>query len=106
MTTQAELRKNSVSTDTSSITLIVPGPAETDPEKFRAKQAWQVRALGIATPVLFVGLWQAAAMSGWIDVRFFPAPTAIVVTAGEMIVNGTLWKDLSATLRALVIGFF
>jgi NitT/TauT family transport system permease protein/sulfonate transport system permease protein len=62
-------------------------------------------ALGIVTPLAFLGVWQILSQEGVVDARFFPPPSRILVTALDMIGQGTLQADLLISLRALVIGF-
>lgn len=63
------------------------------------------RGLSILSPLLLLLFWQAGAALGWIDTRFFPAPSAIFVSAWHMLVDGELWQNLSISLQRIVIGF-
>ncbi|HUB96639.1 MAG TPA: ABC transporter permease [Stellaceae bacterium] len=63
------------------------------------------RALSITSPVLLLLLWQFGAAVGWVDTRFFPAPSAIFVEAWNMILDGELWVHLSISLERIIIGF-
>ncbi|WP_240158806.1 hypothetical protein [Burkholderia sp. Ax-1724] len=60
--------------------------------------------ISIASPVLLLLLWQGAAQTGLIDVRFFPAPTQIFSTFGALVKDGSLWDNTSATLLRLLWG--
>jgi NitT/TauT family transport system permease protein len=62
------------------------------------------RALSVASPLALFVLWEIAARAHWIDVRFFPAPSAIAGTFGTMIVNGSLASNTLTTLERLAIG--
>src|SRR5215203_1867290 len=48
------------------------------------------RLLTVSSPLILLAVWQIAAMAGAIDVRFFPAPSTILVTFGEMARSGEL----------------
>ncbi len=63
------------------------------------------RGLSVASPLVLLLFWQAGAELGWIDTRFFPAPSAIFVAAWDMLLSGELWKHLSISLERIVIGF-
>ena len=63
------------------------------------------RALSVLSPILLLLLWQFGAAVGWIDTRFFPAPSAVFAEARNMIVSGELWLNLSISLERIVIGF-
>ncbi|MEU7812306.1 ABC transporter permease [Pseudonocardia sp. NPDC049154] len=81
-----------------------PAPAR------RSRTAWlgSDRFLAIATPALILVLWEVLARAGVIDTRFFPAPTAIVGRAVEMLGSGELlehtWISVRRLLIAVVIG--
>jgi NitT/TauT family transport system permease protein len=61
--------------------------------------------LGILSPVALILLWELAARLEWIDTRFFPAPTSVVVTFGELIRSGELWLHTWASVQRLFWGF-
>jgi ABC-type nitrate/sulfonate/bicarbonate transport system permease component len=63
------------------------------------------RLIGLASPVLLLLLWEAGADSGWIDARFFPAPSTIAGTFVHLAASGELWTNLSASLLRLLFGF-
>jgi ABC-type nitrate/sulfonate/bicarbonate transport system permease component len=60
--------------------------------------AMQDRLLGIGSPILLFLVWEIAARLHWIDVRFFPAPSAIF---GEFVRLGASGELLSNTLTSL-----
>lgn len=62
------------------------------------------RFIGFLTPLVLLGLWEAAARLGLIDARFFPPPSSIVHTFGALIASGELWTNLMASLRRLMLG--
>ena len=62
------------------------------------------RLMNIISPLALLGLWELAARAGWIDVRFFPAPSKIFGVMWTMIENGALWKNTWASLQRLFWG--
>jgi ABC-type nitrate/sulfonate/bicarbonate transport system permease component len=63
------------------------------------------RAVGIGSPLVLLAIWEACAQLGWIDVRFFPAPSHIVEQAWTLSKTGALWTNLWASLQRLFWGF-
>jgi len=63
------------------------------------------RGLSVLSPVLLLLLWQFGAAVGWVDTRFFPAPSALFAEARDMILSGELWLHVSISLQRIVIGF-
>lgn len=94
-------------TDASTATevSIKPRRQEVDPVGTARRRRALSLGLGIGTPVALLVAWQLTAASGWIDVRFFPAPTTILTEAGDMIASGVLFADLWATVRAILLGY-
>lgn len=85
--------------------VVLPSRRELDPVGHARRLRRNSTILAVATPVVLVALWQFAAGRGWIDTRFFPAPSKIARTAGTMVKSGTLFDDVWTTLRALLLGF-
>jgi ABC-type nitrate/sulfonate/bicarbonate transport system permease component len=48
------------------------------------------RLLSIGFPILLLALWEAVVRVGWLDSRFFPAPTAVVVALWNLTAKGDL----------------
>src|SRR5579883_272352 len=63
------------------------------------------RLLSLLSPVLVMGLWEALARAHLIDVRFFPAPTAILVEAWRTAHSGELWANLRISLPLIMLIF-
>jgi NitT/TauT family transport system permease protein/sulfonate transport system permease protein len=82
-----------------------PTAAETDPAAYRQRRRRIELTLAWLTPVLFVGLWQLAASQGWIDTKFFPAPTKVWTTGVSMVKSGVLWHNLYISLKRVILGF-
>lgn len=64
------------------------------------------RCLAIGAPILLVLLWEGLARIGWIDQRFFPAPTSIVASFVEAGVSGELEDHTKISLFRIGAGFF
>lgn len=69
------------------------------------RRRWFERTLSVLSPLLLLALWQLGAAVGYIDTRFFPAPSAVFEEAGEMIRSGELWLHVSISLTRIAIGF-
>jgi NitT/TauT family transport system permease protein len=61
--------------------------------------------LGILSPVALILLWELAARLEWIDTRFFPAPSSVMATFGELVQSGELWLHTWASVQRLFWGF-
>jgi NitT/TauT family transport system permease protein len=63
------------------------------------------RILSIASPLGLLLAWELAADVGLIDVRFFPAPSAIFAKLIEMARSGELTENVLISLQRIVLGF-
>jgi len=63
------------------------------------------RGLGLLTPLAVVLLWEVAARAGWIDLRFFPAPSAVLAESWRLLRSGELVVHVGASLSRVAIGF-
>ena len=52
------------------------------------------RLLAIGFPILLLLLWEIAVHLGWLDARFFPAPSAVVAALVNLIIKGELLGKL------------
>ena len=59
------------------------------------------RAMNIVSPVFLLLIWELCARAGFIDVRFFPAPSKVFQVMYNMIQNGQLEKHVWASLQRL-----
>lgn len=59
----------------------------------------------IWSPLLALSLWEATARAGFIDTRFFPAPSAIIAAMYEMASTTDFWVDIGLSLQRMLIGF-
>lgn len=93
----------------SDITLGSVGLFRAEAVAHRRRQRALQLGLGIGFPVLLVALWQACSMTGVLDARFFPAPSTVVVSAGQLLVSppdrAELLGDIGVTLWRVAIGF-
>jgi NitT/TauT family transport system permease protein len=85
-------------------------PAETGAridldEELRLKARRRDRLMSIASPVGLLLAWEAAARFGLIDVRFFPAPSAILLALIGMLGSGELMEHLLISLQRIALGF-
>ncbi len=56
-------------------------------------------------PLAILVAWEVCSRVRWIDPLFFPAPTALLAYAWEMIQSGELPGHIHATLSRLLVGF-
>lgn len=63
------------------------------------------QAVSILSPLLFVGLWEAAVRTTLLDWRFFPAPSSILGTFSAMLASGELLPHVAVSLKRVFLGF-
>jgi ABC-type nitrate/sulfonate/bicarbonate transport system permease component len=63
------------------------------------------RMMGVLVPLVLLAIWELAARLGWIDVRFFPAPSNVAKAMFTSLRSGELLTNTEATLQRLVLGF-
>ena len=59
----------------------------------------------VATLILTLCLWQAAASLGWVSTQFASSPAAIIAELRNLVATGELWGHLAASLQRLAIGW-
>lgn len=64
------------------------------------------RLLAVGTPILLLLLWEILVRVGFLDARFFPAPSAIFVRMWELTQTGELLENTWVSLRRLFFGFW
>jgi NitT/TauT family transport system permease protein len=74
-------------------------------ERARLAARRRDRILSIASPLGLLLAWELAAQTGLIDVRFFPAPSAIIQKLIEMARSGELTDNVLISLQRIVLGF-
>ena len=62
------------------------------------------RVCMVLSPMLLLVVWEALSRAGVLDVRIFSRPTLVAGLIWNLALDGSLWKDASATLLRLVIG--
>lgn len=74
----------------------------------RTKLLQQI-GLGLGFPCLLLLAWEIAVAAGWVDRRFFPAPTdtavGLVALLADPVERARLFVDMTATYQRLVIGY-
>ncbi len=63
------------------------------------------RLTAIASPLLVLSLWELGSRVGWLDIRFFPPPTAIVYHLLFVSPEEGLWRDIGASLYRILFGY-
>jgi NitT/TauT family transport system permease protein len=63
------------------------------------------RMLSIGSPLGLLLAWELAGRFGWIDVRFFPAPTTIIGVLFELTRSGELIEHVAISMQRIVLGF-
>jgi ABC-type nitrate/sulfonate/bicarbonate transport system permease component len=93
---------------------IPPAPADAFVERIGSgggrRSIWVLsptteRILSLLSPIILLLIWEAASWAGKIDLRFFPAPSAIFTEMEHMIESGELWMHLSISLQRIGVGF-
>jgi ABC-type nitrate/sulfonate/bicarbonate transport system permease component len=74
-------------------------------EEARLSARRRDRILSIASPLGLLLAWELAADAGLIDIRFFPAPSAIIAKLVEMARSGELTENVLISLQRIVLGF-
>jgi NitT/TauT family transport system permease protein len=70
----------------------------------RMSERTRDRLLNVISPVALLLLWEVCARLGFIDTRFFPAPSSIVATMTEMLGTGELVTHTVVSLERLAYG--
>jgi ABC-type nitrate/sulfonate/bicarbonate transport system permease component len=72
---------------------------------FGVGRARTERIVSVLSPVVLLLFWELAARAGWIDVRFFPAPSEILRQLAAMIASAEIWPHLGMTVTRVLVGF-
>lgn len=73
-----------------------------DPE---AAEVRRERGLALVSPLLMLAIWEVLVRAGWLDARFFPAPSGVAGTFWSLVVSGELLRHLLASLGRIGAGF-
>jgi ABC-type nitrate/sulfonate/bicarbonate transport system permease component len=74
-------------------------------EQARLASRRRERLMSIASPVGLLLAWEVAGRLGFIDVRFFPAPSSIIEVMIRMIGTGELINHILISLQRITLGF-
>jgi NitT/TauT family transport system permease protein len=66
---------------------------------------WAILAAQIGILVGVIGLWETAAIRGWIDAFFWSQPSTIFHTLTIFFTTGDAWTDIGFTFRSTIFGF-
>lgn len=71
----------------------------------RMSKATKDRLLQIGSPIALLILWEIVVLSGFVNAKFFPAPTQIIGSFLHLATSGLLVLDLKASLYRILLGF-
>jgi len=63
------------------------------------------RLMSIGSPIGLLLAWEVAAQLGWIDIRFFPAPSSIIAVMIRMAMSGELLEHVMISMQRITLGF-
>lgn len=63
------------------------------------------RWISLLSPLLLLGLWEAAVQLGWLNRVFYPPPSAVFVTLSELVANGQIFRAVGVSLMRIALGF-
>ena len=63
------------------------------------------RIISFTAPIILLCVWEGAVRLGWLDSRFFPAPSLIALRLFEMSQDGSLAAAVGISLARVVAGF-
>lgn len=84
---------------------VVREPGAADPVRRARLRTYLERTLAIAVPLVGLALWQVASSRRWIEPRLYPSPTTILDEGWNLLVDGRLRTDITATLYRVLIGY-
>lgn len=64
-----------------------------------------MRLLRILSPIFLILVWELAARIGYVDTRFFPSPTGILIVGERMLETGELWGHIYISGKRILAGF-
>lgn len=83
-----------------SVQTILTGPRSAGRMSARTRD----RLLNVISPLGLLLVWELCASFGFIDTRFFPAPSSVISTLVEMLGTGELVADTAISLQRLAYG--
>jgi sulfonate transport system permease protein len=106
MTATVTATATSTSSSTTTRTLsIEAAPRRDDPVIASARKKRLGRSLSILAPIALLTFWQIGSSSGFIDFRVFSSPRETAETGWNLIKDGSLWHNLRATIRRIMVGY-
>ncbi|PVZ85232.1 aliphatic sulfonate ABC transporter permease SsuC [Serratia sp. S1B] len=64
------------------------------------------RTLPWLVPVVLVIFWQVASVTGWLESRILPAPTAVLSAFWSLLISGELWHHVKISAGRALLGLF
>ncbi|MDH7799054.1 MULTISPECIES: ABC transporter permease [unclassified Beijerinckia] len=85
-------------------------PVAPDATSFKSgRERYIERVTSIVTPLALLALWEMCGRMGWLDQRFFPAPSSVLGTFRHLLMDvpydESLLAQISASLTRAAIGF-
>lgn len=85
-------------------------PAAVDYDTSRGRRFLRSREgrdaiISVASPFVLLAVWQALAVTGILDTRFYPPPTEIFDTGVDAIASGELLGHVAVSMTRVAIGF-
>jgi len=74
-------------------------------EQARLSARRRERVMSFASPLGLLLIWEIAGRLGFVDVRFFPAPSSIIGVMAGMIMSGELIEHILISLQRISLGF-
>lgn len=71
-------------------------------ESRRRKLSWL--PTNVISPIALLLIWEAAARFGLIEVKFFPAPSSIILIGIKQAQTLQFWTDIAISLQRIVVG--
>lgn len=62
--------------------------------------------VSISSPIILLLIWELIVRLNFIDARFFPPPTSIIVSFWKLLISGELIHHIGISSFRLIIGFF
>ena len=77
---------------------------KTDSLVVRGTKQLGQRLLPWLVPIFLIAIWQLLSVTGILQTRVLPAPTAVVVAFWDLLVSGELWKHVKVSAGRALIG--
>src|SRR3954453_6417825 len=74
-------------------------------EQARIKARRRELIMSFASPIGLLLAWEVAGRLGYVDVRFFPVPSSIIVVMIRMLLTGELVEHVLISLQRIALGF-